>query len=72
MCNCYEEQLAKLKEQYGEVAGFERFWKDGIYICAWYKPMTKKGKPAKHASYVTIRPKYCPFCGEPYDKKNDA
>lgn len=70
MCKCYEIQKQLLRQKHGNACGIEGYYKDRdgntrMRLTAWWRHITKKGTYAKHASYESIYPKFCPFCGQP-------
>lgn len=73
-CKCIEDWNKQLKEKFNETATVNcevlsgRVIVNGIY----HKPKFK-GKPGEYQQKweeVMLWPKYCPFCGKPYDVKD--
>lgn len=72
-CECIKNWSEKLKEQFGETATVNKaYMSDGttrVVVTALFHKRKKNGEYAQKWEEVNLYPKYCPFCGEPYDEK---
>jgi len=70
-CNCINYWNKQLKEIYNDSAcvnyalmldGTER-----MVVTGYYYPKKRDGLRAKKPKDINLYPKYCPFCGQPYN-----
>ncbi len=70
-CKCIENWNKFLKEKYGDSASANyALVSDGtcrMVVTGFYYPKKKDGTNAKNPKDINLFPKYCPFCGEPYN-----
>lgn len=67
MCKCIEQQTSHLKKRLGDMVVIEECRYGRLSLGVRYWPRTKQGHHYKKARYEGLYPKFCPFCGQPYD-----
>ena len=64
-CNCISNIEKETEEKYqADLASFEHFGKSSAVS---YHPYTLDGKPSKHRGHISVKWRYCPFCGRKID-----
>lgn len=72
-CDCIKNWTKVLEEKFNETATIDKsYFTDGtmrVNINGIYHKRKKDGSYAQKWEEVKLYPKYCPFCGKPYDEK---
>ena len=72
-CNCIKDWNKKLKERYNETASVDYDLVSGrVIVNGLYHKLKANGESWEYQKKwreVMLWPKYCPFCGKPYDVK---
>lgn len=70
-CNCLNEKNAFLKDKINPTAFVQNlpYAKDRVMITGKFHKINKDGTQNRKWEEIYLFPKFCPFCGKPYEEK---